>query len=139
MIENRKPNLTLVLGVVCIILLVSLIGSCATAQQQKAARQKEIATRMDAEEKMAALQQEKAAVEQTVTALSKTLEELKASSEADKKVLMQEQLVNKSLREELQKLTKLNVALEQDLKEALAKGGKPVAEKAATSSTTTKK
>ncbi|MDP2831088.1 MAG: hypothetical protein Q8O02_02415, partial [Candidatus Omnitrophota bacterium] len=51
-------------------------------------------------------------------------EELKAALEAIKKALLQDQLVNMSLKEELQKVTKLKEKLEEDLRQALGNGKK---------------
>ena len=54
-------------------------------------------------------------------ALEKELEDTKAENETTKKALLQEQLVSQSLKEELQKVTKLKETLEDDLKDALVK------------------
>ena len=49
--------------------------------------------------------------------------------EATKKSLVQEQLISSSLKTELEKISKLKEALEEDLKEALVKGRSAVSEK----------
>jgi butyrate kinase len=54
---------------------------------------------------MSKFSQEKSALEEKAKAKEKEAEESKAELEATKKVLDQEQLVNESLKEELQKVT----------------------------------
>ena len=83
-----------------------------------------MAQRMDIEEKMVKFTQEKTAILEKLKAKEKELEEEKATSQAVKKVLVQEQLVGQNIKEELQKVTKLKQALEEDLKEALVNNKK---------------
>jgi hypothetical protein len=117
--ESVKDKVILILSILAIIFFVSTIGSCNNAYRQKVARDKEMGTRLDLEEKMSKVMQERTVIEGKVTAKDKELEEEKAAHQATKKALVQEQLVNQSLKEELQKVTKLKEALEEDLKEAL--------------------
>jgi seryl-tRNA synthetase len=112
--EAIKDRVILILG-----LFISNISSCSNAYRQKSARDKEMATRLDLEEKMSKYSQESVKLQEKANASIKELEEEKVALEASKKALAQEQLVNQSLKEELQKVTKLKEALEDDLKDAL--------------------
>ncbi len=117
--EAIKNRIILILSILSAILFISTLGSCNNAFRQKAARDKEMVTRLDLEEKMTKFSQEKKAMDDKIKAIQKQSEEEKAANEAAKKALMQEQLVNQSLKDELSKVTKLKDTLEEDLKEAL--------------------
>jgi septal ring factor EnvC (AmiA/AmiB activator) len=112
--EGIKSRIILILSILCLILLISNISSCSNGFRQKAARDKEMFSRLDLEEKMGKFGQEKAA-------LLKQIEEEKVAVEAMKKDLVQEQSLNQALKEELEKMTKLKETLEENLKEALVK------------------
>jgi chromosome segregation ATPase len=120
--EIIKNRVILILSILTIIFFMVTVGSCSNAYRQKSARDKEMATRLDLEEKMNKFTQEKLTIEGKLNSLTQGLEEEKAAHQATKKALLQEQLVNQSLKEELQKVTKLKEALEEDLKEALVTG-----------------
>jgi len=120
--ENLKTRVILILAILSVIFFLGTISSCTNAARQKRSRDKEMATRLDLEEKMSKFTQEKQALETKITVLSGQLEEEKAAHQATKKALLQEQMVDSSLKEELQKVTKLKEALEEDLKDALTKG-----------------
>jgi len=120
MVEGIKNRITLVLAVVTAILFIGTVGSCSNAARQKNARDKEMATRLDLEEKMSKFAQEKLALENKLNTATQELLDEKAAHQATKKALVQEQLVGQSLKEELQKVTKIKEALEEDL--ALTKG-----------------
>lgn len=122
--EAMKSRLILILSVLCVILLISTIGSCSNAYRQKGARDKEMVARLDLEEKMSKFTQEKAAITDKLKAKDQELQEDKATLEATKKLLVQEQLVGQSLKDELTKVTKLKEALEGELREALTAAGK---------------
>jgi adenylosuccinate synthase len=117
--ETIKTRIILILSILSIILFIGTISSCGNAYRQKVARDKEMAKRLDLEERMSRFSQEKLAQEEKSRAQEKELEEEKAAHQATKNALVQEQLVNQSLKEELQKVSKLKEALEEDLKEAL--------------------
>jgi hypothetical protein len=117
--EAIKNRVILILGILAAILFIANINSCSNAYRNKAARDKEMASRLDLEEKMGKFSQEGAKLAEQLKASVGALEEEKAAHQATKKALVQEQLVNQSLKEELQKVTKLKDALEEDLKEAL--------------------
>jgi predicted RNase H-like nuclease (RuvC/YqgF family) len=120
--EAMKNRIILILSILSAIFFIATIGSCNNAFRQKSARDKEMLTRLDLEEKMTKFSKEKAALVEKIKAVQKEFEEEKAANEATKKALAQEQLVNKSIKEELAKVTKLKEALEEDLKEALVAG-----------------
>ncbi len=123
--ETIKNRIILILAILTALFLIGMINSCSNAYRQKVARDKEMATRLDLEEKMNKFSQEQTTLNDKLKAKEKELEEEKAAHQATKKALVQEQLVNQSLKEELQKVTKLKEALEEDLKETLVQGGKP--------------
>lgn len=115
-----QNKLTLILAILSILFFLGSVKSCSDAYRFKAARDKEMLTRMDAEERISKFNQEKSSTENKLDAAIKELEQEKAAHQAAKKALMQEQLVNQSLKDELEKTTKVKEALERDLKDALA-------------------
>lgn len=117
--EAMKNKLIIILAILTCIFFVISLDSCNNSRKHKTVRDKEMATRLDLEERMSKLYQTKSNIDQELKNISKSLEEEKAAHEADKKILLQEQLINQSLKEELQKVIKLKEALEEDLKEAL--------------------
>lgn len=117
--ENLKNRVILILAVTAVILFVSTISSCGRAIHQRSVWQKEMAARLDLDEKWSKCTQEINSSAEKLKALSENFEAEKAAHQAIKKALLQEQLVNQSLKDELQKVTKLKEALEEDLKEAL--------------------
>ena len=122
--ETLRNRLILVLGILTVIFFIGTVGSCSNAHRQKVARDREMATRLELEENMNKFIQEKGAIQEKVNTLSRELEEEKVAHQASKKALLQEQLVNQSLKEELGKVIKLKEALEEDLKEALVESKK---------------
>jgi len=125
--EAVRNRVILILGVLTIIFFVTTVSSCSNAYRNKLARDKEIMKRMDLEEKVSKLSQEKTKQNENLNSLQKDMEGEKADYEETKKALVEERLVNQSLKEELIKVTKLKEALEEDLKKALiqAKAGTP--------------
>ncbi len=120
--ESFKNRIILILGILTVIFFIGTVSSCSNAKRQKVARDKEMAARLDLEEKMNKFGQEKLALEKKITALSQELAEVQATGETTNKALLQEQLVSDSLKKEILKLTKLKEKLEEDLKEALVTG-----------------
>lgn len=118
--DSLKDRLILILGIICVIFFVGMIGSCSSTARIKAARDKEMSTRLDLEEKFAKTAQNQSANEEKIRELTKSLQEEKTAHEATKKALLQQQLMTQSLEEELDKMTKLKGALEENLKEALS-------------------
>lgn len=121
--EGIKNRLILILAILNVIFFVGMVSSCGSALRQKAGYDKEMAKRLEAEEKMGNFSQEMINMEDELVTKAKELEEEKAAYQSAKKALVQQQLVNESLKEEVQKVTKLKDALEEDLKEALVEGG----------------
>jgi len=117
--ESLKNRVILILGILTVIFFIGTLSSCNSSLRNKSARDKEMAARLELEERMSKSSQDKASVEKQLAAATQQLEEEKAGRQASEKALLQEQLVNQSRREELQKVTKFKEALEEDLKEAL--------------------
>lgn len=117
--ETIKNRVILVLAILTVIFFIATLSSCNNTYRQKVARDKEMAARLDLEERMNKFTQEKTAIAENLNAVNEELKEEKASHQATKKALVQEQSINQSLKEELQKVSKLKEALEEDLKEAL--------------------
>lgn len=97
----QKNNLTILLLIVCAALVFTNIQSCAGILRQKTAREKEMATRLDAEEKLVKFTQEKKASEENLKIKEQELIDEKAAHQVTKKALLQEQLVNQGFKEEL--------------------------------------
>ncbi|MFZ5800199.1 MAG: hypothetical protein ACOY3D_02330 [Candidatus Omnitrophota bacterium] len=118
-VQNKVLLAAIILAVVCLVLAIS---SGIAASKNKLALQREMALRLEVEEKLAG-----------ISSKSTTLEsDLKSSQEQlmqTKTALEQERLSNEALRTELDKLTKLKEQLEKDLKEALFSKGSPAAKK----------
>jgi len=113
--EAIRNRIILILSILTVIFFIGNVASCGAARSQKVRRDKEMATRLDLEEKAAKL-------ENKIVNLTQEIQQEKAASEATSKALLQEKLISQAAQEELQKVTKLKEALEEDLKEALVKG-----------------
>lgn len=103
------------MAVLAIVFFIGTIGSCSNAFQQKKARDKEMALRLDLEEKVSKFQNR----------INKENEELEAEKLAHSKTsatLSQAQSTIEELKSELHKADKLKDTLEEDLKEALVEG-----------------
>ena len=122
--ETLKNRIVIILAILSAVLFFSTFSSCSSAIRQKAARDKEMAARLALEEKTSKYAQEKSALEEKDKVKENQLQELKVSLEVVKKTLVQDQLVNQSLKEELQKVTKLKETLEGELRQALVNGKK---------------
>lgn len=117
--ESLKNRFIMVLALLTVIFFIGTVSSCSSSLRNKNSRNKEMAFRLELEEKMSKFNQDKTAVEKQLAAVTQQLEEEKAGHQASKNALLQEQLVNQSLKEELRKVARLKEALEEDLKEAL--------------------
>jgi len=104
--DGLKNRIVIILAVLSAVFFFGTLSSCNSAMRQKAGRDKEMAARLQLEEKMNKFSQERSALEERAKAKEKEAEEVKAALEESKRVLAQEQLVNQSLRDELQKVTK---------------------------------
>lgn len=127
--ETIKSRIILVLAILTLIFFIGTVSSCSSAYRNKLAQDKEIVKRMDLEEKLNKISQEKAKQEEKCTAARKELEEKKDDLQTAKNALAEERQVNKSLREDLDKTARLKEALEQDLREALIQSKGSVASK----------
>ncbi len=119
---QEKP--VMMLAILSLVLFVFNIGSCISSYGQNTELKKEMAQRLDTEEKMTRANQEKAALLEKLKIKEKESEEDKAALQATRKALTQEQLVCRNLQDELEKVTKLKEALEDNLKKALAENKK---------------
>ncbi len=122
--QGLKDKALIVLAVLTVIFCFGMISSCSNTSRQKSAWRTEMSKRLDLEERMTKFSQEKSGLEEKAKAKVKELEVEQTANQATKKALLQEQLINMSLKEELQKVTKLKEALEKDLKDALVNGKK---------------
>ena len=122
--ETLKDRIVLILAVLLAVFFFSSLSSCNSAMRQKTARDKEMAARLALEERMSKFSQEKSVLEEKAKAKEKEAQEMREALEVTKKALVQDQLVSQSLKEELQKVTKLKEALEDDLKQALGNAKK---------------
>jgi len=127
--ENIKGKLALVLGILTVIFLLLWMSSCNDARKFKSARDKEMDIRLGSEQKLDALVRQKSALEEKINKIQQELNEEKSGLDAAKKSLTQEQLVSNSLKSELEKISKLKEALEENLKDVLAKDKTIVSEK----------
>ena len=103
--EPLKNRIILILGIFTAIFLISTVVSCLQLGKIKSSHDKEVFTRMDLEEKMKKAEDEKTALEAKINNLAKELVAEKATHSETDKELLQEQLVNESLKDELQKVT----------------------------------
>ena len=120
--EILRKRIVLILGGFNILFLLMVMGQCNNASEQKRLKEREMYNRLASEEKMNKFTQEQTVLEEKLKKTETALVEEKAALEATKKALVQEQLVNQSLKNEIEKISKLKEALEEDLKEALVTG-----------------
>lgn len=125
--EGVKNRIILILAIFTIIFFIGTMNSCSNAHRLKTVRDKEMALRLDSEEKLNKLAQDKITLEEKLNKLAQDLEEEKVANQSNRKALMQEQLISQSLKEELEKISRLKDKLEENLKEALVteKASKP--------------
>ncbi|MBM3252158.1 MAG: hypothetical protein FJZ11_05215 [Candidatus Omnitrophica bacterium] len=108
--EQLKDRILIAMAILAVICLILAVSSSVAAQRSKKNLQKEMVSRLDAEEKF--------------TNLSPKLAELesnKANLEGALKSLEEQKIANQELTEELVKMRKLKETLEEDLKEALVR------------------
>ena len=122
--EALKNRIVIILAVLLAIFFFSSLSSCNSAMRIKASRDKEMANRIALEERMSKFSQDRSSLEEKAKAKGKEAEELKQALDTVNKSLVQEQLINQSLKEELEKITKLKDTLEADLKQAKEEGKK---------------
>jgi type II secretory pathway pseudopilin PulG len=122
--EAIKNRIVIILAVLATIFFFSTLSSCNNATRQKAARDKEMAARLALEEKTSKYVQERSALEEKTKAKEKEVQELKSALATVQKSLVQEQLVSQSLKEELEKATKLKDIPEKSSGQVLTDGKK---------------
>ncbi|MDD4953581.1 MAG: hypothetical protein PHG40_01595 [Candidatus Omnitrophica bacterium] len=120
--DKIKNQLILLLAALTLVFLIMAVGSCNNLGRLKGDRDKEMASRIDLEEKINKFSQDKARQEEELKKTKEGLEAELAGHQATKKALAQEQLVNQSLKEELAKAIKLKETLEGELKAASTPG-----------------
>lgn len=114
-----KNRVLIILAAVTLVLFIFNIASCANVYKQDSLRKKEMLQRMEIEERMSKAAQDNAISSEKLKGIQKELDDEVAAHQVTKKALIQEQLIDKSLKEDLQKVTKVNEALEEELKKAL--------------------
>ena len=87
-------------------LLAFVIASCSETQKERVFREKDIRDKLNAEEQLGKFQKEKQGIEESIVSLRKQLEEERAGHELTKKALLQEQLVGKGVKDELNRVNK---------------------------------
>jgi hypothetical protein len=122
--DKLKIKVILVLGILTIIFLVTTVTSCNKILTIEKGLNLEKAQRFDVEAKAQKSGQEQAALSGQLKKTQDALQESVKEFEAAKKALIQSQLLTQALKAELNKLSKLKEALEEDLKQALVNGGK---------------
>jgi len=120
--ENLKGRLVLVLGILNVIFLLFWVSSCNDVRKFKKAREKEMDTRLAVEQDRDKLSKLESSLKEKLGQVQEELGEKKAALDAVKKSLSQEQMVSNSLKSELEKISRLKEALEEDLKDALVRG-----------------
>jgi len=121
-VDLLKNRLVVILGILNVILLLVAVNSCSQSRMSIDVKRKEELKRYDAEKELNRLSGDKLKIEDSMKKLSGDMEQAKADLESAQKALLQEQLVNRSLKGELEKLSKLKDALEHDLKNSLVSG-----------------
>jgi chromosome segregation ATPase len=117
--ETIKNRIILVLSILALMFFIGSLKSCGNAYRQKQARDKEMAARLDLEEKISKISQQSSLLEEKMRGVRKEMDETKSELEQNRRALAQERSASQSLKEELNKVTKLKETLEEDLKEAL--------------------
>jgi septal ring factor EnvC (AmiA/AmiB activator) len=121
-VDVLKNRLAVILGILNVILLLVAVNSCSQRRMSIDVKHKEELKRYDAEKELNKVSGDKLRIEDSLKKLAGEMEQARTDLESAKKALLQEQLINKSLKGELEKLSKLKDALEQDLKNALVSG-----------------
>ncbi|MCX7927742.1 MAG: hypothetical protein N2606_06375 [Candidatus Omnitrophica bacterium] len=118
--EKMRIRLLIAAVITNIILLLILFSSCNKAAQYQKARVKEMDMRLDREKQLADMERQKVSCQTQLQQLITENSQLKEQLETTKKLLMQEQLVSASLKEELLKINKAKLALEEEVKSMMA-------------------
>ena len=119
--EIVKNRVMAILSILVIIFLLLFIGANSNLSRQRKNASEHAARVMDLEDKIVKLEKEKSALSEDLKNAQAQAAEEKASHEATKKTLSQEQVAEQALKAELERITRLKETLEKDLKEALGK------------------
>ncbi len=112
--EDIRGKFFPILVLLTLVFLITTIKSCGSIQKQKNMKDKEMFARLEVEEK---LQDVRKGWDLQLMAKDKELQDEKASHEATKKLLDQERLVSKDLKEGLDKIIKIKEGLEGEIKD----------------------
>ncbi len=115
---NNKNRIILVLSILCVLFLIGMVKSCGDAYLHKKLRDKEIARRLDLEEKLDKINRDKMSEGDKLKGLNEELEAQKGAREQAEKALTEEQQVRQGLKEELDKANKEKQSLGESLKSA---------------------
>jgi uncharacterized membrane protein YhiD involved in acid resistance len=121
-VDALKNRIVIVLGVLNVVFLLIAVNSCSQCKKCIDVKRKEEIMRYDAERELNRVSNDKAAFEEKMLKAEAALTQASGAAESAQKAFAQEQLVNKSLKAEIAKLSRLKDALEQDLKNALGSG-----------------
>ncbi len=127
--ENFKGRLVFILGILNVIFLLLWVTSCNDVRKFRSARDKEMDSRLENEQKLDESMKQKSSLEDKINKALQELAEERTTLEATQKTLVQEQLISSSLKADLEKINKLKEVLEENLKEALVKGKSALSEK----------
>ena len=116
--EGDRNIIVVVLSLLLVTFFIFSVSSCIINRGQKKDWDKDRLLRMELQEKITDLVKKKADLEKRIEELGRLINEEKAAHETTKRALSQEQLVNKSLKEELAKVLKTKETLEGSLNEA---------------------
>jgi hypothetical protein len=110
-----KDRIIVILAMLAAVFFIGTIGSCSNAFQQKKARDKEMALRLDLEERVSKFQNQ-------INKRDEAFEAEKLAHSTTSAALSEAQSTIEKLKSELKKVGKLKDTLEDDLKEALVEG-----------------
>jgi septal ring factor EnvC (AmiA/AmiB activator) len=121
-VDVLKNRIVIVLGILNVIFLLIAVNSCSQSKKCLDVKHREEIMRYDAQQELNKVSNDKLAIEDKMRKVEGDLTQANASVETAQKALLQEQLINKSLKAEIEKVSRLKDALEQDLKNALVAG-----------------
>ncbi|MEW6075597.1 MAG: hypothetical protein AB1530_04740 [Candidatus Omnitrophota bacterium] len=102
--EQLRQKLLITLAISNVVFLIAAVGSCSGSHRQKLAKDKELYTRIEIEEKLNKMMQELKVQETKIQEKDKALEEERKARTEISKLLSQERLLTQGLKEELNKL-----------------------------------
>lgn len=117
-----KDKKRLVAIVAVLVFLMLVVRSCSMGRRQKRLINQEISQRMDLEKKIIDLEKERQNLENSLLIYQQELQDIKEELESTKAALSQEQMINSSLKKELNKVNRLKSTLEEDLQEIPPEG-----------------